>query len=683
MKKRQSSNITEDKKKDDSKIEPYAPSDSEKEIILDTYKMVEELVEAQNKTYPEFNDRTLKQFIDDGDKRLNAYVTPKDSYDPPKEAWQANVPLPTIRNKTKKILAGFSLLVPDMRAVAFGEDQLIDVHRGDIAMWLIKGSYQQEENSVVENFWEAWENFRAGTVIKYEGYLKTRYKQKFITSYDITTGEIEFDEKEVDVDDKCISYLMPIMEFLPRDFTIHNVQDQPDCAWVRYLDKDIFEYEFGQYKNSDKVKTRSAWGQADPETVYNQEKWSSRAGKEKIEVVRYYNKYKDVYRIIANGVLLLDAPLLWKINGLKVYPFAKTILEPFVTKNFFYGNSFANIMAGQYDLYNTTFNTLSDKQFRSMVKPLIVGRANSDAFDLEDEWLTSTTKITVEDVNQIKEMDIEGINNSDVVFLKLLAQGIDDTAPSLPDLMGNKQATAREIVIAEEKLREMKVLYNEMQVDLWRQKCALRLANIQLNYPQPRKSVEKTKSGKMKEVTIYRTFVIENAELDKATGESGYLAIQFKKVADKDKKKMKDDIAVEEAMMKQQGINYKKLILPPDFLDNHRIQIEIIPESIMRTSEALLQSKFQEEMVTIAKLFPQIFVMNQKEYFTEFSRAYGKNPAKYLSKLDQLMAKANEEQASGGQEPGQEGAPGPEQGGNGSEAANNAPAPVPAAAPAA
>lgn len=342
----------------------------------------------------------------------------------------------------------------------------------------------------------------------------------------------------------------------------------------------------------------------------------------------------------------------------------------------------------QYDLYNTTFNTMSDKQFRSMIKPLLIGRVNQDAFELEDEIITGNTKIYVDDVSQVKEMSPEGINNSDVMFLKIIAQGIDDAAPSLTDIMGNKQATAREIVIAEEKLREMKVLYNEMMVDLWRQKCALRLANIQLNYPQPRTIVENDKNGKPKEVKIFRTFVIENAVLDQATGENGVLAVQFRDVKDKDKKKLSDEIAVEEAMMKKQGINYKKLIVPTDYLDNYRIQIEIVPDSVLRSSQAGLQSRFLEKMDVLAKLFPQIFVMNQREYFIESAKAFGENPNKQLQKLDQLEAKAAEEQkiaAETGQN-GQEMAPGAPGGANPAESApgggnpqpmpNNQPAPA-------
>jgi hypothetical protein len=179
---------------------------------------------------------------------------------------------------------------------------------------------------------------------------------------------------------------------------------------------------------------------------------------------------------------------------------------------------------------------------------------------------------------------------------------------------------------------------------------------------------------------LYRTFVIENAVLDQATGEMGVMAIQFRDIKEADRKKVAEDIAVEEEMMKQQGINYKKNIFPTDYFDNYRIQIEIVSDSVIRASMAGMQSKFLEKMDTIAKLFPQIFVMNQREYFEEFSRAFGENPGNKLKKLDQLEAKAAEEQAAmgpGEPKPGQ-GEPGAPETAN--QPDNNAKAPVPAPA---
>lgn len=629
----------------------YHPDTTTKERILKVYEYVDEMVRISNLTYKEFNNRTLKTFIDDGDLRLNAFVMPKDSYDPPKEEWQSNLALPTIRDKQMKILAGFALNVPDMEMKVYGEDYLLDTDRGYMAKWLTRGSYLEEENITVSNFWSAWENASRGTIVEYEGYIKTRIKQKFIKSYDIVTGHVEIDEREIDVDDQCFSFIVPLTEFYISDYYVHDVQEQDRVAWIRYYSKDRFEYEFGKYPDAKYVLAGNEMTNADVESEYHKTKWGARVTKEQpIEVVRFYCQLYDEYVILANGVLLLDAPLLWSVNGKKKYPFAKTIWSPFATKHFFYGNSFPNLMMSQYDNYNTLWNTLHDKEFRSLVPAILVGNINKDAFDLEDEWLTGTTKISVADVSQVKVMEQAGVSNADVLMIKLVAQNLEESAPSLPSLMGNKKATAREIVLADEKLQEMKTVYNEMLTDLWRQKYELRFANIQMNYPQPRKVVD----DEGKEQTVYRTYVIDNAELDPTTGEMGVLAIQFRDVSKRQAAKIKMQVSVEEQQMTAKGVNYRKIIIPRNFFDSYTVRVQVIPESIMRVSQAKAQASILEEIQTTASMFPEMFVVNQKEYYTDYAKAYGRNPGPILQKVEQYqkakkaMQDQLDQQAKGG-----------------------------------
>ena len=627
-------------KQEQEQIESYKPPKEKQNLIDAVYNDVEMMIELHGATKEQFNDRTLKGFIDDGDKRLNSYVLTKESQD--KDSWQANVALPTVRDKMKRLIAGFSLKVPELYATAFGKDDVMDIDRAEIAKWLIQGSYLQEENPVLESFWEAWECAAKGTVVKYEGYLKTKYKQKFIKSYDIVTGKVESSEKEVNVDDKCISYIVPLSEFYIRDFTIENVQDQPAVVWIRYYDQDEFNFEFGKYADVEFVKTQKKISGADSESFFYKKKWADRTKKAQIEVVRYYNKYKDQYIIVANGVLLLDAPLLWRVNGRKVYPFAKSIFEPFTGRHCFYGNSLPNVLMGEYDIQNTLFNSILDKEFRSLVPATLIGEINQEAFELEDEIITSSTKIYVPDVNQVKPMPNPPINNADVSMIQMVARGIEESAPSLPSLLQGKKTTAREVVIAEEKLKEIKSLHSEMLSDLWRQKYYLRLANIQLNYPQPRIIINKKKKEK-----VYRTYMIEDALLERETQERGYLAIQFRDISAKQKKKLQREVDVEEQMMSQKGITYKKMILPTDYLDNYLFQFEVITESLYKTNKGAAQSEVAEKLGMVAKLFPQIFVLNQEEYFGQLSKAFDDKPAPYLKKVEEFK-QMNQQQGGAG-----------------------------------
>lgn len=629
-------------KKSATLTEQYIPSTEEQAIITKVYTDVDEFINRRNENYPQFNYRTLTQYIDDGDKRLNSYVLPKNSYNPPKEDWQANVPLPTIRNSMKKLLAGFSLQVADLGMTCAGEDKPKDIIRADVAKNLVRGSYLEEENPVLDNFWDAWENTAKGTVVIYEGYLKTRVKQKYIESYDLITGEITFKEKEVDIDDKCYSYQVPLTEFYPWNYYINDVQKQPKVAWIRYVEQDEFDLEFGHYKNAKFVKTKGQVKNAETDSFYYRKKWVTRVKDDQIEIIKIYRMGSDEYVIIANGVLLLDSCLLWKFNGKKVYPFAKTILEPFTDKRFFYGKSFPDIMAGEYDLYNATFSTMSDRQFRAGNPGLMIGVANKDAFELEDELiLGGKTRIYVEDVNQVKEVPINGINNADVLMLKLIANSIEESSPSLTGTLANKQATAREVVLANEKIEEMRNMYTMMMTELWRQKYQLRLANIQMNYPQKSKVIDD--NGKEKE--IYRTFVITDTVLDSTTGERGTLAIQFRKITATQRKKIENDIAVEEETMKSLGINYRKIIIPPEYISNGIYKITVVESSILKTSMGLKQAVTMEKLGAIQQMFPQIFALNQKDYFEEFVGAYGDKPARQLEKFNALE-KAQADQAA-------------------------------------
>ena len=620
-------------KKSETLTEQYIPSTEEQAVITKAYTDVDEFINRRNEKYPQFNYRTLTQYIDDGDKRLNSYVLPKNSYNPPKEDWQANVPLPTVRNSMKKLLAGFSLQVADLDMTCSGEDKPKDVIRADVAKNLVKGSYLEEENPVLDNFWDAWENTAKGTVVIYEGYLKTRVKQKYIESYDLVTGEITFNEREVDIDDKCYSYQVPLTEFYPWNYYINDVQKQPKVAWIRYVEQDEFDIEFGQYKNAKFVKTKGQVKNAETDSFFYRKKWVTRVKDDQIEIIKIYRMGSDEYVVIANGVLLLDSCLLWKFNGKKVYPFAKTILEPFTDKRFFYGKSFPDIMAAEYDLYNATFNTMSDRQFRAGNPGLMIGVANKDAFELEDELiLGGKTRIYVEDVNQVKEVPITGINNADVLMLKLIANSIEESSPSLTGVLAQKQATAREVVLANEKIEEMRNMYTMMMTELWRQKYQLRLANIQMNYPQKSKVIDD--NGKEKE--IYRTFVITDTVLDSTTGERGTLAVQFRKITATQRKKTENDIAVEEETMKSLGINYRKIIIPPEYLSNGVYKITVVESSVLKTSMGLKQAVTMEKLGTIQKLFPQIFTLNQKEYFEELLGSYGDKTGKQLEKFNAL-----------------------------------------------
>lgn len=206
----------------------YIPSDKDKETLTFLAKEVNTMIQERNLSRRQFNDRTLVQFIDDSEKRVQGYVPSREAQG--KEYWQANVFNQTTRNKLKALIASVASVPPEIayKAVSF-DDGGADIRRAEIIENLVRYS-RYKSNPETEIFWEAWECATKGTVIKYDGYLKTKIERKFINSYDFVTGDVEYDKKMVEVNDECIDILVPIQELYIKSFKTYDIQDQPSIA---------------------------------------------------------------------------------------------------------------------------------------------------------------------------------------------------------------------------------------------------------------------------------------------------------------------------------------------------------------------------------------------------------------------------------------------------------------------
>jgi hypothetical protein len=456
----------------------YSPSEQDSKLIERIYDEFKDMRDVSSMPYRYFNDRTLTQFIDDAEKRFNSYVPTRSSQR--KESWQSNFFHPTTRNKTIAILASVALDVPKLRVVSRNEKNEVNMKIGNIISDLVKGSYDNE-NKEENLFFEALECIVKGTVIVGESYLKTKVKQKIITSYDVVTGEIEVEDKDVLIDKGCRDFIVPSENFFISNAYIRDIQMQPACIWVQYMDDDAFEYEFSNFNNFKYVMEGSLMLDKDIQKRFFYEKWADRTKKEPYEIVRYYNKFKDEHIILVNGVKMFEGPLLLGKKE-KYYPFSKSIYSPFA-EAFFWGNNLPNMMMGEQDVINSLYNMSLDKTYKSLVTNLLIGMVNKDGFDLEDDEVSLDTKIYVQDINQVKELANSGVTQSEIKMIDLVAKGLDlssvDTAQQGVSLGGR---TAREVVIANENARKLKGIFFMFITSLWFQKTKLRTLNILTYY---------------------------------------------------------------------------------------------------------------------------------------------------------------------------------------------------------
>lgn len=616
---------------EENKIE-YNPSESQKERIKFVYDEYAEMLEKRNQPYVQFNDRTLKEFIDDSEKRLNAYVLDKASQG--KEDWQANFATRAYANKAKALLAATARDIPEIRFKAVNENDQFDHFAADIMKNLVRHSYYQG-NPQEELFFLAWSNIGHGTVLSYEGFEKQTFTKKRIKSFDLLTGDVEEEEMEKSSYGEPVSYEIQLMNLLVKNFYIRDIQEQPAIILLTYYaDKERFDANFGKYTNAKYVKNLGDM-KADEHDTYFHKAWSEsvESGKGYL-VCRYMNKYKDIYRIVANGIELFNGPMLWidvtrKNFGRKAYPAAKTIYEPFANSDFFYGNSQPNSAMGEGDVLNTLYNTSLDKQYRSMVPPLLVGMVNKDMLDLEDEVVAGDTKIYVDDINQVKQMELRGITDSDVKMIDLISRGLDlTTLDPMQEGAAQKYVTARAALGADERARQLKGIFFMFMESLWLQKVRLRIPNILLSYTMPKLTQVLGEDNATKLTEKYRMFNVDKAEL--SDGAKGTLGIEFRpKEEMTDKKAMMLDVESEEERNYLEGKPFEKIILPYGYLDQFSFDVEIIPETLWQSSQAINMAMTLEKVQLIAKIFPEYFAANKELLFRDLIKNYNDDASRY------------------------------------------------------
>ncbi len=611
----------------------YRPSEKVKKARESAYRDFDFMRRQRDKTYKQFNnsdgDRSLIQFLEDGDKRLNGYTLTRS--DQEKESWQANYFDPITRNKLRAIVASIALTIPDLEYKAVNKEGIFSMKRAEVMKQLVRHSRIKGQNPQVDMFFEGWETAGSGTIIKYDGYLKAKRKVKLIQGIDEETGKVEFEEKEEIVEDRPIDTFVPLSELYIWDFFIFNIQDQSKLAWTQKYNKEMLEQEFGHLPNYKFVKDKQSVRKfTELSQTFFYQAWSERVeNTDDFEVLRYYNKIEDRYEVWVNGVDLIIAPMLLGRKR-KMFPFSKTILEPFEGVHFFYGKSLASILEGIQDVDNTLINSILDKLYRSLEPPMLVGLINKDILEVEDEFVNQDNRYYVPDVNQVKPMPFDKVNTGDIAMLERMARSADLASVDVSQQgVQGKGITAREVIIADERARQLKGAFYMFLEDLWVQKTRLRILNILTNYTQPK--IEKIE-GKEGFKEILNILTVPDVQL--SDGTKGTLGIQIASSKEQ-KKKMREkgiepmdmlsvpQIEAREDIMRNQGVNFKQIAITSDYLDDWEYDFAVVPASLINKDKIREQTEMDEKLQRIATFFPEYFAANKEAIFADVLEIYG------------------------------------------------------------
>lgn len=592
-------------------IHPNSPEE-QSEVAWIT-KNVNEMYDLQNRTWREFNERTLKQWIDDNQKRVNNYVEPRSS---DLDDWQTRGFEGITREKMFAFVSKVAMKRPEYKFKATKKNGFIDRLAADVINDFHDYTWLVEDPTGVEFFFDAWEAAGSGTVIRWEGVEQTKETVEEFDSYDVTTGEIKGLKKKTKLSDlNCKSRRVELKYFLISNWYEPDLQRQSKIAEIQILSRAQFDARYGNYKNAKNVPhmtSRDNWLYDDS---FYMEQWSN-VPEDSVHLTHFYSKEngKNRYWILANGVLILATPNPRKDGK---YPYSRGIFKPFANSRFFYGKSLPDEIASDQDIYNAFKNMVIDRAILNIQRPMITDSGS----EIEDDILGPNKILNIK--GTITTLDIEPPNTGDLQILEYLRGAVNrQTSDSAQSGTTGKGVTAREIVIADENARKLAGVFRLFLEDFDLKATKLRVGNILQFYFEPVKIDEILSDDKAKKIkNKYRIIQLENKRL--GDGKVGTKVVEV--VGGKKDIPSRRRLDVEEKAAKLQGFEMQKVVITCDYIKNINLDVLILQESSFEQSRSLELAMENEYIKTMAMLFPDKFQEFKEVFFRELNEVYDKD----------------------------------------------------------
>ncbi len=590
-----------DKEEIKNEHKPYIRSESELEAEKDVYKCYTEGTSILQKSYAQFNNRTIFDAIDDWEKRWNGWIPAMD----PLINTNSTIFLNFTRNAIISYISKVSSNQIKTKVAAVNKKSgLMDKQLSRVADDLIQYS-SDEENGDARSAEANLERTIKGTAIVYEGYARRTATQKIPDGFDTETGKGKFKEEKRILFDNCFQKLVKVNHFMIKNpyLPAWRLQEQPWVLWEEITTYDEAQADFGKYKNWDKVVKGS---QATPEaqTTWYENSLITDLKADQVQILRLYKHKKNIHRIMINGVIVYDGPIPFKDGR---YPFAAYIFEPF-GNDFFWGAGFPNKIMGEQDSLNTQINLMTDKQYNS----LLPFGLSSDLDDLiEDDVLEANKIRKVGDINKWRWETLPGVESGELGFFQTTLQLANQNSG---DVQGTGNAgtsrggkvTARQVLLKQqEAMQRMEFSMGYME-DGERDRTILRLNHILQFYAIPKIEKITGKNGKEIEQMLYRDVSLRGAKLSNDKEGTRLIdLVNSDSLATPDKQQeIADNLSVLEAMGEVGGIPTEALAVNVDTFYDYNYSIQVIKNSSFTRNQALDQAMKHEFADWLISLIP-------------------------------------------------------------------------------
>lgn len=540
-----------------------------------------------NKTYGQFNGRTLFDCIDDWTKRWNGYI-PKAS--PLLEKYQSRMFLNFTRNQIISYLAKTALNVPKPSVTAVNKKSNLEDKKFAEVLKDLNQFSLNAENGDARFLESALECVIKGTVIKYEGYAKTKQKIDVPQSFDVLTGKVKSKTEDKIIFDNCFQELAPIEDFYIANPYQPDIQKQPFVCWRKITSYQEAEGEYGHYPNFKSVPKATYLIASEPTTFYRNT-LQTELGMDRVEIIRYYNKSKNLHVVLCNGVVIYNGPNPFKDGR---YPFAKGIFEPF-DNFFFWGASFCHKIQGDQDLLNTLWNMMVDKNYGSM---LPFGLSSDTDDFIEDEVLTVNKIRKVGDINAWKFVQLPGVNAGETQMLEMAKTFANENSGLVQGAGGMMSPKGGRLPVWQIMLQQQETMARlgfstSFLENFERDRTELRISHILQFYSIPKIEKITGVNGEEIEKLVYRDVKLSNQDL--SDGKKGTKMIKIVQSPSlEEKANLENELSVIETQGELTGTPTEALAIVVDTFTDYNFEVQIITNSSYQKSSVLDQKQRQE-----------------------------------------------------------------------------------------
>lgn len=572
-------------------------SEQETEYLKGLRTRMELARNARDTEHDEFDGMSYQTWYELNERVANTFIAPK------KNKEDTNFMSGTVRQKLFALLASLVNLNLSGDIAAYDSEGLQIQSLGDAMEDVILKTNEldtDEEKKLLRQY----ELLKHGTVFVEEIWDARKKKEKKLKSkFDGKVRGAKWEEKLKDAFARPARHIVSGLNVYLGDITKYDASEQPFIFTVETKPYEEAKTIFGEWERWKNVPRTRAQFDAGQEDVLGINWRLLGLQDERVEIVRYQDKWNNEFAVILNGVLMtpVGLPLPW---GYDDYNIAQQNLEP-IHAQFAYGKSLVARVRNKAALLDEMMRLAVLKTQKSFMPPYlnVSGRILSNRVFMPGKISHGIPPGTLV---PLSDKETQGTTQAEFSMIKEIQASIDAETVS-PVFAGQQAAgspTATEII---ELQRQAKMVLGltvfAMSMLEWKLEW-LRLQNILANWFQPEDQVVDDARGALKDK--YRQVAVDRPIEGEGTGRRMIVPTKDGIPSGQAIKKAED------ALTEEQGMPVRLIFLDPDEVCSSKITWQIIVKPKEKKTSEVSKLLFRAFMADIIPLQPNLSYLQEK-----------------------------------------------------------------------